>query len=179
MLKSDSILFPTALSELKLLLSVLFLIRLSNSSCLWICMHIRLKQETRNYIRFSFQGRILILLLPTNDWNYFFLSDFRVKFTQLFLLAPGVQICWNFCDFFFSYWNMAFFIFGFINSVRLFKKNIVNFLQYIANAKPLEFLWYLVPFLKHKQFNFQIFNSVPYNVLKNVDLKKVFALKVI
>ena len=38
----------------------------------------------------------------------------------------------------------------------------------------MEFLCYLVPFLKYEWFNFRIFDSAPYSLLKNDDPKKVF-----
>ena len=80
----------------------------------------------------------------------FFSLWFSWKIYQLSLGSWRVQIRWNFCDIFFSYWNTAFFRFSvFVNSVRFFVEQTLSiFLQCIAktplNSKPLEFLWYIV-----------------------------------
>ena len=72
-------------------------------------------------------------------------------------------------------WNSDF---RFFNSVRLFYEQSLPILQCIArtplNSKPLEFLWYPVPFLKYKYLNFRIVNSV----LKKFDQKFVLAFKI-
>ena len=114
--------------------------------------------------------------INTNAWNYFFSLIF-VKNSPTVPLGSWSSNPLEFLRYLFSLQKSGIFsIFDFFNSVRLF--NMANFFRFIAktplNSKPLEFLRYLVPFLKYKQFNFRNFNSAPYSVLENVDLKKVF-----
>ena len=123
-------------------------------------------------------------LLTHQRLKLFFVSGFREKFTNCSSWLPWSSNPLEFLRYIFSLLKYGIFsILVFFNSVPAFilRTNNVYFLQYIAkihtvplNSKPLEFLWYLVPFLKYKKFNFRIFNSAPYSVLKTFDLKEIF-----
>ena len=109
------------------------------------------------FLHFSILSSLILCRKQTKTWDKFSLKGLDVK------VFPTKA------------WNSDF---RFFNSVRLFYEQSLPILQCIArtplNSKPLEFLWYPVPFLKYKYLNFRIVNSV----LKKFDQKFVLAFKI-
>ena len=106
-----------------------------------------------------------------------FLSDFHEKFINCFSRLLEFKSVGIFAiSFFDTEIKWYFFIFVFFNNLRLpyVKTNIVNFLQYVPNPTWNNWNFRDICTIQYKQFNVRIFNSAPYSVFKNVDLKKVF-----
>ena len=107
------------------------------------------------------------------------LKLFRDNLTN-FPLGSSSSNPLRFCDIFFRYWNIAIFsIFCFVNSVSLFYKQTLP-IFYSAQLRPpwTQNRWnFFDIFYCSRNINnsiFESFNSAPYSVFKNVDLKKVF-----
>ena len=109
----------------------------------------------------------------------FFFSDFR-EVHQLFLMAPEVQIRWNFCNIFITYWDMAIFEFSvFFNSDSYLLKNFVNFLKSEFSFCPPELrsvgiFKISLTVYQLEMFKFWNFWQCASQCIKNFYIKKLF-----